>query len=206
MDKWAPDWKPWGWSCCGCRRWRCPRLQSRQPRWESWRRLRRRSALGSCLGSRTLWRSGLGCRWWTPLVGRLRQRHWGTRDACRIMCVKVVIRVDYHLEQENLTRTLPCMSKMTTLITLHSTTTILPHGSTATPRGCWRTSAPNFLTNWPYLLNIWTCAIHLNEQGQQDSSNLVCWRSLGHHDIATGCHHSHTVGVQELAVTLSNLD
>ena len=75
-------------------------------------------------------------------------------DSCVIMCVKEAIKVNYHLEQENLTRTLPCMSKMTTLITLHSTTTILPQGSTATPLGCCRTSAPNFLRNWPYLLNI----------------------------------------------------
>ena len=57
-------------------------------------------------------------------------------ESCVIMCVKEAIQVNCHLEQENLTRTLPCMSKMTTLITLHSTTTILPHGSTATPRGC----------------------------------------------------------------------
>merc|ERR1719228_3294634 len=54
-------------------------------------------------------------------------------------------------------RTFPTVSKITTRITLHSTTIMRPQESTATPLGCWRTSAPNFRMKCPDFENICTC-------------------------------------------------
>lgn len=70
-----------------------------------------------------------------------------------------MLNYNTYLEQLNLLRTFPTMSKMTTLMTLHSTTMMRPQLSVVTPRGCCRMSAPNFRMNCPYLVNTWTCSV-----------------------------------------------